>query len=230
MKAAQSRRVLFVDDDPEAIDMYTDYFDRYGEFAPVSAHSAADALTLIEEVDLDCVVTDSVTTSDGDPLVSVAKRTRPTLPVLLHSGHAAAELPTEDADAYLPKGGSITGTSPLQALEEEIRTLLTEQTPESAQDGATEQAWQTLGIFDWTETPASTALLEALDEQTAVDPMDSPPLYQALDPDALDALLRFGVTADTDTRIQFEYAGLELAFSAKGTIRYRPVPRSSDGE
>ncbi len=222
MEPTQSQRLLFVDDDREAIDMFTTYFDQYDEFDPVSAHSAADALTIIEGEDLDCVITDSVKTSDGDPLVSVAKQTRPTLPVLLHSAHEASKLPTEDADAFLQKSDT-PKTSPLQALEESIRTLLTEQTPESTEDTPTEQAWETLGTFDWSETSASTALFEALEEQTAVGLMDAQPLYQTIDPDALDALFQPVGTSDTDTRIRFEFAGLELAISANGTIRYRQL-------
>lgn len=228
MTSVQTWQVLFVDDDPDAIDLYTEYFDRRPEIEPVTADSAADALTAMEESNFDCVVSDSVSTADGDPLVSVAKRKDPTLPVAMYSASDPANLPTEDADAVLQKGAAKTGGSPLQALEEEIRTLLTEKAGELVHKVEAGDAWQTLGTFDWAETPATTALLEALDEQTAVDPMTAPPLYEALDPDALERLLQSVATDEPAIEIHFEYAGMELTVSSSGAVRYRPLPRLSD--
>lgn len=221
MASLQTHRVLFVDDDPEAVDLYVEHFEQEADFEPVTAHSAADALGVIESANLDCVVTDSVETSDGDPLVSVAKRIRPTLPVILYSGQKPVDLPTGDADAYLEKGETAATVSPLQALEESIRELLTEETYQSAPDMAPEQDWHPLGVFDWTETSASTALLEAVGKHTTVDPTAESPLYHTLDPDALDTLLRSVVNSETEALIRFEYADLEIAVSAQGTAWYR---------
>lgn len=222
------RRVLLVDDDKAAIDMYREYFEHKTEFEPVTALSAADALAVIEREDLDCVVTDSVTTSDGDPLVSITKQTRPTLPVVLYSGREPADLPTEDADAYLQKGTASATTSTLQPLEETIRDLLPDQPQESTHETVPDSAWQTLAVFDWTETSPSTALLGALGEQTAFEPLAASSLYQTLDPDAFDALLKSLARNETDARIHFEYAGLELAVSARGRVRYRHQRQSAD--
>lgn len=55
-------------------------------------------------------------------------------------------------------------------------------------------------------------VIHAVAEHSGTDPTDLPPLYEAVDPDALDAL--FGPTAADDTReggeVSFIYAGYRV--------------------
>jgi len=229
MTSLETPRVLFVDDEPEAVDLYVKYFEEVGGFEPVTAHSADDALAVLENVNLDCVVTDSVETTDGDPLVSVTKQIRPTLPVVLYSGRTPENLPTDDADAYLQKGETETTGSPLRALEETISELLLGEIQESVHVAGTREDWHTLGPFDWTDVSASTVLIDALSEHTALEPTTDPPLYRRLDPDALDALLRSVAAKGTHARINFEYADLEVVVSATGDVWYRHRRPSANG-
>ncbi|MFC7154017.1 HalOD1 output domain-containing protein [Halomarina halobia] len=50
----------------------------------------------------------------------------------------------------------------------------------------------------------STRVVEAISAELAVDPVDLPPLYESVDPDALDALAREG------TVIEFTHAGYDV--------------------
>ena len=44
--------------------------------------------------------------------------------------------------------------------------------------------------FDWTEIAPSTAVIELLAEESGQDPIELDPLYETIDPEALDQLIR----------------------------------------
>jgi hypothetical protein len=51
---------------------------------------------------------------------------------------------------------------------------------------------------------------------TDTDPVDLPPLYDAIDPEALDRLV--DSQADSECEIAFQYAGTEVYFSEPGDL------------
>jgi len=66
---------------------------------------------------------------------------------------------------------------------------------------------------------ASEAVLEAVAERAGVDVLDlSVPLYDAVDPEALDAFYRTGGDAATPIRVSFEYCGYEVTVSGDGEV------------
>lgn len=242
--------MLFVDDAPDEADLYAEYFDRESDIVPVTALSADEALSRLGGSDVDCLVSDSVHTTDGEPLVAAAKRTHPDLPVLLYSGGSPEELPTDVVDGHLTKGvGSDTGTT-LETLHERIRDLTPvpdrEQHAEAARsadpaEGATADSatatrpvgrerpgpdadWRRLGRFDWTEraSPAA-AVVDALAERTAFDPRESPPLFATVDPDGIDGLMTHSTTAEPtpDVTVRFAVGEYAVRMSSDGAVDYR---------
>lgn len=65
------------------------------------------------------------------------------------------------------------------------------------------------------------AVVRAMSTETRTDPLELPPLYPAVDPDALDAL--FGAPAGSSARpsctVVFEYDGREIRVNGTGTIQ-----------
>lgn len=65
--------------------------------------------------------------------------------------------------------------------------------------------------------PLSQVVVEAVASAEGVDPLDlEVPLYDAVDPDALDALFRSGATVDG--RVEFEYHGYEVTVTGDGHV------------
>lgn len=78
--------------------------------------------------------------------------------------------------------------------------------------------------FDVHTRSASEAILTAVATAIGKDQLELPPLYSAIDPDALDALF------DTPTHsaskqcltVSFEYAGCQVSAKARGTVVVEP--------
>ena len=75
--------------------------------------------------------------------------------------------------------------------------------------------------------PASTAVVNAVAAVDGYDPRGAvdeesrrPPLYTAVDPDALDAVQRSLATLDDDGRVQFSYCGYDVTVTP-GSVRVR---------
>lgn len=221
MSAQSKTRVLFADDEPAETALYAKYFGSKSDIVPVTAVSAGEALTRLERSDIDCLVSDSVHTDDGESLVEAAKRKHPDLPVLLYSGGEPERLPTETADGYLRKGTKPETGSLLDTLRESVHRLVTEaSTP--GEELSTD--WQHLGVFDWAHADCvSTTILAAFAERTGVDMTRATPLFETLDPDALDTLMKHS-TADAtsaEVSVQFPFEGYVVQLSSDGTVQYR---------
>lgn len=64
------------------------------------------------------------------------------------------------------------------------------------------------------DATVSERLVQAVATATDTDPLELPPLYDAVDPDALDAM----VEGMADGRVSFTYAGCEITVTAEGAI------------
>lgn len=66
---------------------------------------------------------------------------------------------------------------------------------------------------------ATEAVVNAVSELTGSDPMDLEPLYRAIDPDALEAMVATGpVEAGAETRVSFSYSGCDVVVSCDGVV------------
>ena len=70
---------------------------------------------------------------------------------------------------------------------------------------------------DWSTVSPSTAVAELVAEATDSDPAAIGPLYDAIDSDALDALVRHR-GGSTDCVVTFPYDGVEVTVSGDGEV------------
>ncbi|MBZ6496775.1 HalOD1 output domain-containing protein [Natrinema longum] len=71
-------------------------------------------------------------------------------------------------------------------------------------------------------TPVN-AVVSAVATATGIDSLELPPLYETIDPDALNALFLSG-PGDPGTRTRFRYAGYGVTVQGDGTVRVQPGP------
>jgi len=68
--------------------------------------------------------------------------------------------------------------------------------------------------------PLSQAIVETIAENEDVDPLALDPLYEVIDPDALDSLFaETNRSPRSDGKITFEYAGHTVVVNSDGTVR-----------
>jgi hypothetical protein len=79
--------------------------------------------------------------------------------------------------------------------------------------------------FDWTETKPSAAVIEMVATALEVAPTEVEPLYNAVDPDALDRVVVDPV-GDRDTtavEVSFTFADREVTVKGAGAVVVEPV-------
>lgn len=77
----------------------------------------------------------------------------------------------------------------------------------------------TTGAVGTAETElTSQAVVRAVAAETGRDPLQLQPLYEVLDPDALDSLCSTGDSGTTPARIEFRYAGCEVRVSGDDEV------------
>jgi len=78
--------------------------------------------------------------------------------------------------------------------------------------------------YDWATTTPSTAVVETVAIASDREPTAIEPLYETIDPDALDALVRSNETVSSrgDVNVTFEFAGLGVAVHGDGGVVVRP--------
>lgn len=70
---------------------------------------------------------------------------------------------------------------------------------------------------DSSDDPISHRVVDAVADATGVDPLDLPPLYERVDPDALDALFRDAGGASVAS-VRFEFSGCEVLVRGSGQV------------
>ena len=75
--------------------------------------------------------------------------------------------------------------------------------------------------FDFVTQTASDAVVSAVASVHGCDPLELPPLFQSVDPDALDSVFarREGSLPGTDATLTFEYADHAVTVNSYGTVR-----------
>ncbi|NHN48424.1 hypothetical protein G9464_12585 [Halostella sp. JP-L12] len=79
--------------------------------------------------------------------------------------------------------------------------------------------------------PVSQTVVLAVADATGDDPLELPPLFDTVDPDALDKLFadRIDGTERLGGRFEFAYAGCEVSVHADGTVDVVPVAEETAG-
>lgn len=65
------------------------------------------------------------------------------------------------------------------------------------------------------DTDVSQRVVEAVADYTDTDMLELPPLYDSVDPDALNKLIR----SASDSHVTFEYAGYRITIDTQGAIQ-----------
>ncbi|MDZ5812419.1 HalOD1 output domain-containing protein [Halorubrum sp. AD140] len=99
--------------------------------------------------------------------------------------------------------------------------MTSDNEPEEADESTTEPTASVQHTWS-APTQPSTAVIEALAASTGRDPTAMPPLYDYVDPDALDALLgsRTGDPEDSVT-VSFAYDGVAVRVASSGWVEVR---------
>lgn len=224
--------VLHVDDDPGVLDLSDAWFRGRADVAWRTTADPDEALSMLADGQVDCLVSDSLRLSDGDSFVSRAKTTSPDLPIVLFtaSDHEDVDEAAQvAASRYVKKAPStefatihdhvVSLTGPADAA---VDGSVAAGSPDHDSDDA---EWVRVGHYDWaSDADLGTSLLEAVvDEETESDDGPSPALYEYVDAEALEELLAPRPDGSTRPRIrvQFRYAGRELAVTNEGVILSR---------
>ncbi|PSP86151.1 hypothetical protein BRC83_01855 [Halobacteriales archaeon QS_1_68_17] len=73
--------------------------------------------------------------------------------------------------------------------------------------------------YDWQQDSPVGAVVNAVSRASGTDPMALPPLYRAVDPDALDGLVAADDrSADHDLRVTFRFAGYAVTVTGTGVV------------
>lgn len=82
-----------------------------------------------------------------------------------------------------------------------------------------------MGVTTSAETrPASIKVIESVADRKGVEPTGlDVPLFEVIDPDALDSFIRTAIEGKNDepARVRFTYCGYDVVVVADGTVRIR---------
>ena len=78
-------------------------------------------------------------------------------------------------------------------------------------------------VVEQTTSP-SEAIVERVAKADGVDPTDLRPLYEVIDPDALDMFVSTAGSRNTDAQVQFEYQGYHVTVTADGVVHLAVAP------
>jgi CheY-like chemotaxis protein len=232
---SSKRTVLHVDDDPAVLEVSSDWADVHDEVDWLTTSDPGTGLELLATRRVDCLVSDSFRAADGTPFVTRVTDTVPGLPVVLFTSmeHDALDPAVRTSDAaYVRKGSA----EPFDALLDRVLAVTgdADHSPatvdpalrelgdagDAGDDSTPTGQWVPIGRYRPAdgEDPA-TAIITAVEAYTGLDAAAFPPLYDAVDADALAALL-----AEPDdplrehVRVRFVYADHELAVTGGGLV------------
>jgi len=138
--------VLCVDDDRAFLDLETELLERRADdLEPVAATSGEEALRVLDDRDVDCVVSDyDMPGMDGLELLDAARARYPDLPFVLFTGKGSEQIASEAVSAgvtdYLQKE---TGTDQYEVLANTVRNAV-ERVREATQRERAEQWYRQL--------------------------------------------------------------------------------------
>lgn len=228
--------VLHVDDERTLLDLSSDWASAYDGLDWLTASDPDTGFELLSTHDVDCLVSDSFRTADGDPFVTRAATTAPDLPVVLFTSmdRDALDPAVRDSDIeYVTKGS----TDPFGSLFDRILTLVddvdrpastTDPAPRATtraagDDSAPTEQWVPIGRYRPAEgDDLTTTIVTAVEEYTGRAASALPPLYDAIDAEALAALLSRKDGQHRDhVQVRFVYADQELAVTGDGLVLVR---------
>lgn len=239
MAGASQPTVLHVDDDAELLEVARARLAN-GRFTLHTAGSAEKGLRAIETGTVDCLVSDSLTTSDGEPFVVAARRRAPDLPVVIFTAGEWEDLsePVREAGTtgYVRKGDPGAFTRLRSRLERVAECSLEASMDPAAGDAggggvpgllaADDADWEVAErrVFGDGEELVY-VVTRLLEDRAGIEEDRLPPLYHTLDIELAEELL---CGCGSDVALQFTYLDYEFAVFGDGVVALRE--RASPGD
>ncbi|WP_302081208.1 PAS domain S-box protein [Salinibaculum rarum] len=145
-RSVEQMQVLVVDDDAELADVVAEFLEReHDGISAMTAGGADEALELIDESPVDCIVSDyDMPGTNGLELLRAVRETHPDIPFVLFTGKGSEEIASEAISAgvteYLQKG---TATEQYTVLANRIERAVSERRAKVRQ-AETERRFATL--------------------------------------------------------------------------------------
>lgn len=83
---------------------------------------------------------------------------------------------------------------------------------------------------DPSSEPVSSTVVTGVAAVKNVDPIDLPPLYYAIDPDALDGLFQPHCSASETVRVQFTFAGCDVVVDGDSRVTVTPADAAIESD
>lgn len=217
--------ILHVDDEPTFIELAEISIQQLADDVELTTTtSAKEAAALLDSEEFDCIVSDYVTTRDGDSFVEIAHQKAPDTPVILLSGKDLCDLPNQTVRNYLTdylcKGQADIFLRLLDRINRHVDLRHSTEIRRSYLGNAdleTTSIWS----LDLSHAPA-TRLREILADMRECTADDLPLLFPGIDGDALEAI--FANTHPLDlpgTELRFQFAGFDVLIVSDGTVYVR---------
>lgn len=207
--------VLHVDDEPDVLDLSTNLFERGdSRVSVVTAGSGPDGMSVLESRNVDCVVSDSVRMPDGESFVEAASR-KTDAPIVLFTAKEWREIASDAVAADVAEYVRKADVSDYKTVLRHVLRLTDDPLIEPS------STRRLIGRHDF-ESPAElgVSIVRAVDEVVDGEVVEFDPLYDAVDPDALESLFApvVGTAHASQLEVRFAYEGLELVVSGDGNI------------
>lgn len=233
--------VLHVDDDPDVLELSSDWADVHDGITWLTASDPETGQALLSTRDVDCLVSDSFRTVDGEPFVTHAADTHPDLPVVLFTSMDRDDLDAEIESSSVRYVQKSSG-DPFDTLFDRVSSMadadVSTSVPPSVDvdvaprvatradgrdDLQTAEHWVPIADFQPDDpTDIAPVIVAAVEDYTGRDATEFPPLYDYVDADALATLCRQSSGGPRDgVQVRFFYADLELAVTSDGLVLVR---------
>lgn len=77
--------------------------------------------------------------------------------------------------------------------------------------------------YEWSTSVPATAVVDAVAAAARRDPLEFASLYEFVDPDALNSLVRSSGLSDSGTTVSFVFEGYKVTLHSDGELLVRPV-------
>jgi CheY-like chemotaxis protein len=210
----ESISVLHVDDEPDVLELSTQLLERRDpRISVTTAGSGSDGLAALEENRVDCIVSDSVRLPDGESFVEAASR-RTDAPIVLFTAKEWAEI---SSDAVAAEVAEYVRKADAADYKDVLRHVLRLTSP----DGGDDPEARLIGSHDFASNgELGVSIVRAVHGVAGGDIDEYEPLFDVVDPDALETLLASGADRpDPDgIEISFTYHGFDLSVRTDGSI------------
>ncbi|WP_372909604.1 HalOD1 output domain-containing protein [Salinigranum sp.] len=207
--------ILHVDDEPDVLDLSTNLFERRdSRVSVVTAGSGAEGMDALATNDVDCVVSDSVRMPDGQSFVEAASHVTDA-PIVLFTAKEWQDVASDAVAADVAEYVRKADVSDYKTVLKHVLRLTDEiETPTASNR-------RLIGRHDFSSpTELGVSIVHAVETAVDEDLETFEPLYDVVDPDALEAV--FGPVSGTPDasrlEVRFSYHGLDLAVSGDGSI------------